>query len=126
EFVTHLGRPSVKLRGGLAILRDVELADGVLEFDMAVDAGVAFSGIAWYLLDEGTFEKFYLRTFLSGSREACQYSPVFHHTAGWQIYHGPNFNQELHFRADAWTKVRVVVSGRRADIYVGDMSKPTL
>jgi hypothetical protein len=63
---------------------------------------------------------------LSGSREACQYTPVFHDIAGWQIYHGPNFNQPLVYRANAWSHVRVVVSQRRADIYVGDMHEPLL
>ncbi|MEM9075050.1 MAG: hypothetical protein AAGE52_41520, partial [Myxococcota bacterium] len=126
EFVTHLGRPSLRLKGGFAFLRDVEFSDGVIELDMIAEPGVAFAGPVWRVQDESRYEKFYLRTFLSGSREATQYVPVFHHIAGWQIYHGPDFNQPVTFRPRRWTPVKIVVSGERADIYVQDMEQPLL
>lgn len=126
EVEQHLGRTALRLRGGFALLRDVELAEGVIELDMAFGPGTAFAGVAWHVQDPSTFERFYLRTFLSGSREATQYTPYFHDVSGWQLYHGPGYNAKARLPQDEWIPVRVVVSGGRAEVFVGDANEPTL
>jgi hypothetical protein len=126
EIGVHLGRSAIRLRGGFAFAKDLELQDGVLEFDMASERGIAFAGVVWHVLDEGNYEKMYLRPFLSGSREATQYTPVANHTAGWQLYHGPGYNQPVDFDRRAWLPVKVVVSGDRVELYVRDMGTPKL
>ena len=111
EIGTHLGRTAIRLRGGFAFAKDMELEDGVLEFDMVSERGVAFAGAVWHVVDDGNYEKMYLRPFLSGSREATQYTPVANHTAGWQLYHGPGYNQPVEFDRREWLPVKVVISG---------------
>ncbi|MEM6294887.1 MAG: hypothetical protein AAGA54_26690 [Myxococcota bacterium] len=123
-FGEHLGRPALRLRGGFAFAKDLELADGVLDFDMAAEPGVSFAGVAWHVRDEDNFEKIYLRPFLSGSREATQYTPVFNHVNAWQLYHGPGYNQPVRFDGRRWMPVRVVVSDGQAELYVRDLETP--
>lgn len=124
EVVEHLGRRALKLYSGFAILSDpalTEFREGVIEFDMAVVRGTAFAGVGWHMQDTDNFERFYLRTFLSGSREATQYTPMIHDVSGWQIYHGPNYNQRVNFSRDAWIPFKIVVSGDQAEVWVQDV-----
>lgn len=126
EVTEHLGRPALRLHGGFALLRDVELAEGTIEFDMAFEPDTAFPGVAWHVQDTKTFERFYLRVFLSGSREATQYTPYFNGVSGWQLYHGPGYNSKVRFRGNTWVPIKLVVSGGRAEAYVGGAQEPTM
>lgn len=126
EVTQHLGRPALRLHGGFALLRDVELAEGTIEFDMAFEPDTAFPGIAWHVQDTKTFERFYLRVFLSGSREATQYTPYFNGVSGWQLYHGLGYNSKIRFRGNTWVPIKIVISGGRAEAYVGGVEEPTM
>ncbi|MEM9452901.1 MAG: hypothetical protein AAGF11_01895 [Myxococcota bacterium] len=123
EVTRHLGRPALRLHGGFALLRDVELAEGTIEFDMAFEPDTAFAGAAWHVQDTETFERFYLRVFLSGSREATQYTPYFNGVSGWQLYHGPGYNAKVRFRGNTWVPIKIVISSGRAEVYVGGMAR---
>jgi hypothetical protein len=55
----------------------------------------------------------------SGQWDATQYTPVLHGLYGWQIYTGPAYNAPLQLTFDQWMHVKLVVSGTRAEVYVG-------
>jgi hypothetical protein len=122
----HLGRSSLYLKDGIAWVKDSEFTDGVLEFDIAFTGQRGFMGMVWRLQDEGNYEEFYVRPHQSGNPDANQYTPAFHGLTSWQLYHGPGYGAPVEYRYDAWNKVRVVVSGAQAEVYINDMDTPAL
>lgn len=122
----HLGRPSLRLKGGTAVVESVSLEDGWIEFDVAFSPERGFVGGIWRVEDEENHELFYLRPHQSGNPDATQYTPVFHGVWGWQLYHGPRYTVPVEHDFEAWTRVRVVFAGRRAVVYVGGLDTPVL
>jgi hypothetical protein len=46
--------------------------------------------------------------------------------SSWQLYHGPGGTAAVTFEPGVWTHVRLVLQGRRAALFVGDLEKPAL
>lgn len=128
EVTEHLGRSGLTVRGGMALMRDTVLSDGVIEFDMYTGNGTSFPGVIFHVQeDRSTYEKFYVRPFIRAtSPEVTQYTPVFHHNAGWQLYHGPNFNQPVYAPNREWFRIKIVILNDQADVYVANMDEPLL
>lgn len=122
----HRGRTSLHLRDGTAWVKDVELTDGVVEVDIAFTDERGFIGLLWRLLDAGNHEQFYVRPHQSGKPDANQYTPAFDGLTSWQLYHGPGYGAPVEYRFDEWNRIRIVVSGRQAEVYVNDLSRPAL
>jgi hypothetical protein len=122
----HLGRPSLYLRDGTATVAGARFTDGWIEFDIAFGRERGFMGGIWRVQDPDNYEEFYLRPHQSGNPDATQYTPQFHDISGWQLYHGERYTVPLVHRFDEWTRVRIVFSGLRAEVYVGDLEKPAL
>lgn len=126
KVVNHLGRSSLYLKGGLAAVRDTKFTDGVIEFDIAFTGERGFMGVFWRMQDFENYEEFYIRPHQSGNADANQYQPVFNGVAAWQLYHGEGYAAPTRYDNNQWTRVRIVVSGRRAEIYIKDMETPAL
>jgi hypothetical protein len=77
------------------------------------------NGMAWV-------EEFYVRPHQSGNPDANQYTPAFHGLTSWQLYHGPGYGAPTEYKNDEWNRVRVVVSGNQAEVFVNDMNTPAL
>lgn len=122
----HLERPGLYVEGGYAYIMDAEFTDGTIEFDIAFDAARGFMGAAFRIVDPGNLEHFYVRPHQSGHPDANQYTPIFNGVSAWQLYHGPGYGVPVTYDYDQWIPVKIVVLGQKADIYIGDMSKPTL
>ena len=122
----HLGRTSLYLRDGTAWVKDAEFTDGVVEFDIAFTDERGFMGLLWRLQDADNYEEFYVRPHQSGNPDASQYTPAFDGLTSWQLYHGPGYGAQVEYRYDEWNKVRVVVSGDQAEVYVNDMRRAAL
>lgn len=123
----YLGRKSLLLDGGAAILKDLEMRDGVIDVDVATPASRGFFGIQFRIADEGaTAEWVYLRQHKSGAPDAMQYTPVLHTGLNWQLYNGPGFTGATDIPKDTWFHVRLEVTGAQARFYVADMTKPAL
>lgn len=121
----HLGRPALFLHGSTAVLGDVALLDGVLEVDVAFRAERGFSGVLWRRQGPGDHEELYGRPHQSGNPDANQYTPSFHGLTAWQLYYGPSYATPVHYRFDAWQRMRIVFAGRRAALYL-DSEEPIL
>ena len=126
RVTNHLGRSSLYLKGGLAAVRDTKFTDGVIEFDIAFTGERGFMGVFWRMQDFENYEEFYLRPHQSGNPDANQYQPVFNGVAAWQLYYGESYAAPTRYDNNQWTHVRVVVAGRRAEIYIRDMETPAL
>ena len=127
KFATYRGRRCLQLDGGAALLKDFELADGVIDVDVATSAARGFFGIQFRLDDSGANGEFvYLRQHKSGQPDAMQYTPVLNTGLNWQLYSGPGFTGRVDIARDAWFHLRLVVTGAQARLYVKDMNQPAL
>jgi hypothetical protein len=123
----YLGRKCLFLDGGAAILKDLEMRDGVIDVDVATPATRGFFGIQWRIAEEGgNGEWVYLRQHKSGLPDAMQYTPVLNTGLNWQIYNGPGFTGAVDIPKDSWFHMRLEVAGAQAKLYVKDMDKPAL
>jgi hypothetical protein len=124
-FVEHLGRHSMRLGGGSALLRNVQFQDGTIEVDVSgKPSGFAFLVFRAAAANDG--EDVYLRMGLSGTPDAVQYMPMYGGLGSWKLYHGPGYTASAVFDAKAWTHLRVDVEGRHASVFVGDATVPTM
>ncbi len=124
--VNHLGRQALRLKGGIATIRDAQITDGVIELDVAFSGDRGFMGVIWRVLDRRNYEEFYIRPHQSGNPDANQYTPVFNGSPGWQLYHGEGFGAPVAYQNNQWTPVKIIVSGGQAEIYIGNMERPVL
>jgi len=120
---------AIRLVRGIACRADLALDDGVIAFEVApVHQG--FVGIAFRMASASDYEIIYLRADSSGRWLQAQYQPVYQGETTWQLYERDGYlaNLPAHIAttADGWTRVRVAMTGSRADLYVGDDTLPAL
>ena len=125
EFVSHLGQQALKLKGGDAILKDLQLIDGIIEFDIAVSEVRGFSGAVFRVQDSENLEHFYIRSHQSGNPDANQYTPVFNGVSAWQLYHGKGYGEPVEYRFDQWMHIKVVFQNSRAEVFI-DSDMPSV
>ena len=126
KVIDHLGRRSLYLKGGMAEVKDSWFVDGFIEFDIAASSEFGFMGVVWRVQDSKNFEEFYIRPHLSGNPDATQYQPVFNGVAAWQLYHGGGYSAAVKYDIDKWMHVKIVVSGKYAEVYIQNMDAPIL
>ncbi len=123
----YQGRQCLSLNGAAAVVKDLEMRDGVIDVDVATPASRGFFGIQFRIADNGANgEWVYLRQHKSGLPDAMQYTPVLNTGANWQIYNGPNFTGAVDIPKDVWFHLRLEVTGAQAKLFVKDMDKPAL
>lgn len=123
---THDGRDVINVETGTAFRRDVSLQDGTISFDLQLTRRRSFVYLWFRLAGDGETEEFYLRPHKSGLPDALQYAPVFQGQSQWQLYHGPGGTAAAEFEPNTWTRVRVVVKGAQAALFLGDAPQPAL
>lgn len=122
----YLGRQGLLLKGGLALVKDAKFLNGVIEFDIAFAPERTFVGGVWRVQDQANYEEFYFRPHQSGNPDANQYTPVFNDNAGWQLYYGEDYSVPVRYRFNEWMRVRIVVAGTQAEVYIMDLETPAL
>lgn len=122
----YLGKRGVKLKNNRAVLNGAAFENGVIDFDVAFPPNRAFVGVNFRMEDDANYEEFYLRPHQSGNPDANQYCPVISRTASWQLYYGEGYSAPVKYPFDQWFHVRLVVSGRQMEVYVGDLETPAL
>ncbi len=127
EFFRELGFYDglMRLNSGSALLKDVTFSNGTIEFDVNT-VGRGMPGIAFRQQDEGNFELLYLRPDPAcPAFHACmQYTPQTHGVMLWDLF--PQYQTRAPLRENGWNHIRMVVSGRRMNVYVNDAASPTL
>lgn len=132
KLADYQGRKSIFMDGGAAVLKDFEMRDGMIDFDMAApDAATSnkrgFAGLLFRLDKDGANgEELYLRQHKSGLPDAMQYTPVLNTGRNWQLYNGPGFTGAVDIPKDTWFHMRLEVTGAQAKLYVKNMDKPAL
>ena len=127
EFLRQLGffHGLMRLNTGDAVLKDVTFSDGTIEFDVNT-VGRGAPGIVFRQQDEGNFELLYLRPDPNcpAFRACIQYAPQTHGVLLWDLF--PQFENRAPLRENGWNHIKMVISGRRMNVFVNDASSPTL
>ena len=120
------GRDVLSVENGLAYRREVRLQDGTIDLDVQVTRRRSFVYLMFRMADDREFEEIYLRPHKSSLPDAIQYAPVYQGSSAWQLYHGPGATAAVGFEPGAWTRVRLVLQGEKAALFVGDLETPAL
>lgn len=127
EASEHQGRKCLRLDGGAAVLKDLDLRDGVIDVEVSTPASRGFFGIQFRITPDGkNAEWIYLRQHKSGLPDALQYTPVLNTGLNWQIYNGPGFTGAVDIPKDDWFHLRVELAGAQARLFVKNLDKPVL
>jgi glyoxylase-like metal-dependent hydrolase (beta-lactamase superfamily II) len=124
EILDYLGKKSLRIKGGAAILSNLDIKNAMVEFEIAITPQRGFAGLVFRLQNEANFEHFYIRPHQSGNPDANQYTPVINGASAWQLYHGAGYSKPLEYRYNEWMHVKVIYAGSRADVYI-DSDEPT-
>ncbi|WP_262695160.1 hypothetical protein [Kordiimonas aquimaris] len=123
-FVEHMGRKSLRLNNGFAVLNNGNFKDGIITFDISMPKERGFAGI-YFRWNDNTAEHFYLRSHLSEKPDATQYTPRFNGLGGWQIYHGERYSVPSKYDLGSWASVKLVIKDNKMDVYINS-DKPSL
>jgi hypothetical protein len=127
EFFRQLGfyHGLMRLNSGNAVLKDITFSDGTIEFDVNT-IGRGAPGIAFRQQDENNFELLYLRPdpACPAFRACIQYAPQTHGVLLWDLF--PRYQTRAPLRENGWNHIKMVVSGRRMNVFVNDAASPTL
>jgi hypothetical protein len=148
EVVTHRGKRAVRVvekspetsAETMAILNASDFGDGVIEAEIAAaprqgasEAARGFAGIAFRVQSETTYECFYLRPTNGRANDqlrrnhSTQY--ISHPDFPWQRLRKENpgvYESYVDLIPGEWTKIRIVVSGTQARLYVHGAEQPAL
>jgi hypothetical protein len=120
------GREALRMETGTAHRTDIQLEDGTIDADVMTTRRRSFVFFDFRVQGEGEYEEFYLRPHKSLLPDAAQYAPVYQGQSSWQLYHGAGGTAAPEINPGSWTHVRIVVSGRRAALFVNDTVTPTI
>lgn len=126
-------RDAIRLTNGIAVLQGATIEDGTIDVDLPAPRalGSQFAGVAFRMASTADYEVVYFRAADDGLRWTdMQYQPVFEGETTWQLYPGDGYEATLPRPADVRNAggihVRLVMLGRRADVYVDSMAAPLL
>ena len=110
---------------GEAVLNGLSFRDGTIEFDIHL-VGQDIPGIRFRQQDAGNAEEFYIRPFPNcrASNDCIQYTPVINGFMLWNAF--PQYQRRAPVFANDWNHVKLVVSGRRLNVFLNDVSTPIL
>jgi len=127
QYVMKEGFPDgiIILKSGDLALNDLSFRDGTIEFDMKPLAE-DIPGIRFRQRDHQNGEEFYIRSFpdCRAENDCIQYSPVINGFMLWNVY--PEYQKRAPVFADGWNHVRLLVSGKRMNVFINDSVLPTL
>lgn len=134
HFVEHMGKPSIELRqgdyakhipSGVALLNGLNFHNGTIEYDVATDNGMG-AGFIFRRAGNDNFEEFYLRPTpkCQEAPDCVQYAPQTHGVLLWDLF--PQYQGPAPLREGEWNHVKLVVSGKRMNIFVNGGRQPTL
>jgi hypothetical protein len=151
EAINYKGRPAIRLvdagapglgdEGRLAILRGTSFTNGTIEVDLTGDTAPdappqfrGFVGIAFRVApDAARFECFYLRPKNGRSQDQLQrnHSTQYISMPGfpWDKLRSETpgkYESYVDLVPGEWTKIKVVVSGDKAQLYVNGATQPAL
>lgn len=125
RVVEHMGRQALI---GTAYLKDVTLASGIIEVDIATTARTrSYPGVLFRMKDQRNCERIYIRPHRSPFYDdALQYAAMFNGVDSWQLYNGKGKTAAIDIFPDTWNRLKIIVSGTMAEVYWNDGPNPVL
>jgi hypothetical protein len=127
QYLSKEGFPDgiITLKSGDVALNDVLFHDGTIEFDMKPLAE-DIPGIRFRQRDHQNAEEFYIRSLpdCRAENDCIQYSPVINGFMLWNVY--PEYQRRAPVFPTGWNHVRLVVSGKRMNVFINDSVEPVL
>ncbi len=123
---SYKGKDALYMQRGMAALKDVTFLNGTIEFDVFLTERQGFPGVRFRAVDANNMESFYIRAHLPGKPDANQGTPVINGLSPWQLYFGPSYSVPYDYNYDDWTHVKLVVNGKRAQVFFDYSEKPHL
>jgi nitroreductase len=135
EVIEYRGKKALILKAGkgerVAILKDVEFNDGVIELDIA--AIPSYTGLVFRARSEHVYEGIYFRPQNSRHPDPARRGHTVQYHAGprftWYYLREKSpekYEAAVDIPPDEWFRVRLVVSGQKAQVFVNDAEKPCL
>lgn len=127
EYVQMEGFPhgQLNIKSGAAALQALTFGNGTIEFDVKLVAD-GMPGILFRRQGDATAEEFYVRPGPNcrASQDCIQYAPVLRSTMLWDMY--PDYQRPAPIEVAGWNHIKMVISGRRMNVYVNATLTPTL
>lgn len=134
NFVEYMGKPSIELKAGnyaqhiqsgAAVLNGLTFHSGTIEYDVAATSDMG-AGFIFRRADKDNFEMFYLRPSpkCDQAPDCVQYAPQTHGVLLWDMF--PQYQGPAPLRQGEWNHIKLVVSGRRMNIFINGATEPTL
>lgn len=116
---------ALKMATGRAVLNDFTFRDGTIEYDVETTATMG-AGFAFRQRDKDTYEDFYLRPRpnCAEAPDCIQYAPQTHGVLLWDLF--PQYQSPAPLKESGWNHVKLVVSGRRMNVFINGAASPTL
>jgi len=110
---------------GFVALKDQHFDSGTIEFDIK-PVGEEFPGIRFRQKDGDTAEMLYIRVSpdCPASQDCLQYVPIIKGRVLWDVY--PQYQAPAPFRENEWNHIRLIISGKRMNVYVNGRTEPSL
>jgi hypothetical protein len=110
---------------GFVALKDMHFDNGTIEFDIK-PVGEEMPGIRFHQKNGDTADMLYIRVSpdCPASQDCLQYVPVIKSRVLWDVY--PQYQASAPFRENEWNHIRLVISGRRMNVYVNGRTEPSL
>jgi hypothetical protein len=110
---------------GFVALKDTHFDNGTIEFDIK-PVGEEMPGIRFHQKDGDTADMLYIRVSpdCPASQDCLQYVPIIKGRVLWDVY--PQYQASAPFRENEWNHIRLVISGKRMDVYVNGRTEPSL
>jgi hypothetical protein len=125
EFKEHKGVQALVFaqEGGVA-LNDLTFRNGTVEFD--VEPAAMGAGLAFRMQGLQSMEMLYFRPQpnCATAPDCVQYAPFAREVLLWDLF--PQYQAPAPLRQNEWNHVKVVVSGRRMNLFVNGAKAPTL
>lgn len=127
QFLPHLGRPSVYLARGVAVVNGSAMENGTYELDVAATDSTNFLGIVFRAASPRFSNVIFLRPGATGTIEAVQYGPALNNLGvAWQVYHFDGANAKADLVRGRWIHLKLELDGPVARFYVDTATTPTL
>jgi hypothetical protein len=106
-------------------LKDRSFDNGTIDFDIK-PVGEDMPGIRFHQQDGDTADMLYIRVSpdCPAAQDCLQYVPIIKGRVLWDVY--PQYQAAAPFRENEWNHIRLVVSGKRLDVFVNGSAEPAL
>jgi hypothetical protein len=110
---------------GFVGLKEREFDNGTIEFDIK-PVGEDMPGIRFHQKSGNTAEMLYFRVSPTcrASPDCLQYVPITQGRVLWDVY--PQYQAAAPFRESQWNHIRLVISGKRMNVFVNGGAEPSL